>query len=86
VTLVVRRGLEDRTLVPQSGIRPMTSCDLDSSVPDWIIEHPATFIVFQELGIDYGCEGKSLAYACRQQGIDPKVVLAQLRRCIEGAS
>jgi len=26
----------------------MTSCDLDTSVPDWIIEHPETLVVFRE--------------------------------------
>ena len=30
----------------------MTSCDRNTSVPDWIIEHPETLTVFQELGID----------------------------------
>jgi len=40
---------------------PMDECDLDTSVPDWIIEHPETLATFQELGIDYGCGGKSLA-------------------------
>jgi len=61
----------------------MTSCDLDTSVPDWIIEHPETLAVFQALGIDYSCGGKSLAYACRQQGLDAKAVLAKLCRCLD---
>lgn len=56
----------------------MTDCDLDTSVPDWIIEHPATTAVFRELGIDDSCGGKSLAYACRQRGLDPQTVLARL--------
>lgn len=60
----------------------MTMCDLDTSVPEWVIDHPATLAVFNELEIDYGCGGKSLAYACRQKGLDPKEVLAQLLHCI----
>ena len=56
----------------------MTSCDLDTSVPDWIIEHHETLAVFQELGIDYSCGGKSLAYACRERGLDAEAVLAKL--------
>lgn len=58
----------------------MTSCDLDTSVPDWIIEHPDTLAVFQELGIDYSCGGKSLAYACGRRGLDAAAVLAMLLR------
>jgi iron-sulfur cluster repair protein YtfE (RIC family) len=41
----------------------VTPCDLDTSVPDWVIEHPDTLTVFQQLGIDYCCGGKSLGYA-----------------------
>lgn len=58
-------------------------CDLDTPVPDWVIEHPATLAVFQELEIDYCCGGKSLAYACRQQGIDAQAIFAKLLRCID---
>ena len=53
-------------------------CDLDTSVPDWVIDYPETLTVFQELGIDYCCGGKSLGFACRQQGLDAKTVLAKL--------
>ena len=53
----------------------MTECTLDSSVPDWVIEHPVTLAVFQALGIDYCCGGKSLAFACREQGHEPATVL-----------
>lgn len=60
----------------------MTSCDLDTSVPDWIIEHPKTLAVFRELGTDYCCGGKSLAYACQEQGLDGQVVLSRLHRCL----
>jgi regulator of cell morphogenesis and NO signaling len=30
----------------------MISCDLDTPVPDWVVEHPQSLAVFQELGID----------------------------------
>lgn len=43
----------------------MIDYDLDTSVANWIIEHPETLVVFQELGIDYYSRGgKSLKYAC----------------------
>jgi iron-sulfur cluster repair protein YtfE (RIC family) len=58
----------------------MTSCDLDTSVPDWVIEHPETLAVFQDWGIDYSCGGKSLGYACRERGLDAEVILATLFR------
>jgi iron-sulfur cluster repair protein YtfE (RIC family) len=64
----------------------MTKCDLDTSVPDWVIEHPETLAKLQELGIDYSCGGKSLAYACRQQGLDPQVVLKKLIDCLDAES
>lgn len=60
----------------------MTSCDLDTSVTDWVIEHPEVLAVFQEWGIDYSCGGKSLAYACRERGLDAEAVLATLLGCV----
>ncbi|MCC9604980.1 DUF542 domain-containing protein [Blastopirellula sp. JC732] len=61
---------------------PEADCDLDTSVPDWIIDHPETLCVFEEFGIDYSCGGKSLGYACDQQGIDKQLVLTALRQKI----
>jgi iron-sulfur cluster repair protein YtfE (RIC family) len=60
----------------------MSDCDLDSSVPDWVIEHPETLVVFQELGIDTSCGGKSLGYACHQQGLDEEAILKRLFGCL----
>lgn len=60
----------------------MGECDLDTSVPDWIIEHPASLAIFQECGIYYSCGGKSLAYACQQQGLDAQIVLKKLLDCL----
>jgi iron-sulfur cluster repair protein YtfE (RIC family) len=67
---------------PSTRLGRMSECDLDTSVPDWVIEHPATLAVFQECGIDYCCGGKSLAYACRHQGLDEQVVLEKLLGCL----
>jgi iron-sulfur cluster repair protein YtfE (RIC family) len=61
---------------------PETLCDLDTSVPDWIIDHPDTLSVFREFGIDDSCGGKSLGYVCDQQGIDGRLVLKTLRQKI----
>ena len=60
----------------------MTSCDLDTLVPDWIIDHPETLAVFQKLGIDYSCGGRSLVYACRERGLDAAMVLKELHHCL----
>lgn len=57
-------------------------CDLDTSIPDWIIEHPETTAVFGELGLDISCAGKSLTYMCHQQGLSPTAVLARLQAVI----
>jgi regulator of cell morphogenesis and NO signaling len=63
----------------------MNECDLDTPVPDWVIEHPETLAVFQEFGIDYCCGGKSLRFACRQQGLDAEAVLAKLLGCLNAS-
>ncbi|WP_165248396.1 DUF542 domain-containing protein [Paludisphaera soli] len=62
----------------------MTECDLDDTVPDWLIEHPETLAVFQELGVDQHCGGKSLEYASLEAGLDPEAVLARLRSLLGG--
>ncbi len=58
-------------------------CDLDTSLPEWVIDHPESESVFDELRIDTTCEGKSLAYVCRQHGLDPKAVMQRLSRVID---
>jgi iron-sulfur cluster repair protein YtfE (RIC family) len=63
----------------------MSECDLNTSVPDWVIEHPETLALFQELGIDYCCGGKSLGFACRRRGLDAEAVLAKLLSCLNGS-
>lgn len=58
-------------------------CDLSMSIPDWIIDHPETATVFNELGLDVSCGGKSLEYVVTQKGLQPDRVLAALCRKIE---
>jgi regulator of cell morphogenesis and NO signaling len=58
-------------------------CDLDTSIPDWIIEHPETTAVFNEFELDISCAGKSLRYVCHQRGLDPPTVLQRLQAVIE---
>jgi regulator of cell morphogenesis and NO signaling len=53
--------------------------DGDSSLPDWLIDVPASAAVFAQYGLDTSCGGKSLDYVCRQAGLDPEQVLAELR-------
>ncbi len=62
----------------------MTDCSLETSVPDWIIDHPETLLVFQDLGIDYSCGGKSLEFVCQEQGLEEQFVLSKLREVIDG--
>lgn len=57
----------------------MVNIDLESSVPDWLIEYPDLLPLFEELGIDYSCRGKSLEIPCPERGLDPYVVVARLR-------
>ncbi|WP_236622144.1 DUF542 domain-containing protein [Novipirellula maiorica] len=53
-----------------------------TSIPEWIIEHPETTGVFQELGLDTSCAGKSLQYVCHHHGLSPQAVLARLHQVI----
>lgn len=58
------------------------NCDLISSIPDWIIEHPETVAVFERLGLDCSCGGKSLEYLCIKQDLSPGSVLRELEQAI----
>jgi regulator of cell morphogenesis and NO signaling len=64
---------EDQTIA-------MSNDSLETSIVDWVIDHPESIAVFQKHGIDYCCAGKSLEYACRQAGVEPEFVLVELRR------
>ncbi len=58
------------------------NCDLDNCIPDWIIEHPETLRVFNDLGLDTSCAGKSLHYVCIHHGLSPQEVLQRLWQAI----
>lgn len=62
---------------------PVDDVDLETSVADWAIERPEAAGVFEQLGIDYSCAGKSLRYACRERGLDPQDVLRHLDRAAQ---
>ena len=52
---------------------------LQTTVGQWVVEHPSRARVFEKFGIDYCCGGKKpLADACSQKGIDPETVLSEL--------
>lgn len=59
------------------------TCDLQSSVPDWMIDYPALQPLFDDLGLDASCGGRSLEYECRRRGHDPDRVLQLIRRRLE---
>lgn len=59
------------------------TCQLDSTVPDWISDHPETQSVFESFSIDCSCGGKSLGYLCDQRGLDRQTVLTAVRRKVK---
>jgi hypothetical protein len=67
------------------GPSEMSECDLNMPIPDWVIEHPETLAVFQELEIDYCFGAKSLGFTCRHQGLDAEAVLAEVLSCLNGS-
>jgi iron-sulfur cluster repair protein YtfE (RIC family) len=60
-------------------------CTLDSSVVDWLIDYPASQPVFDDLALDCCCAGRSLADACRRQGLDPAAVHERVLAAIRAA-
>lgn len=64
----------------------MTDHDRDTSVPDWLIDHPEILPVLRELGIDYSCGGKSLEYACNEQRLNVNSVVSALRTAIAAST
>ncbi|MGB7327527.1 MAG: hypothetical protein WBD31_21805 [Rubripirellula sp.] len=64
------------------GYNAKMNCDLDTSIPDWIVEHPETSRVFSELELDTSCAGKSLGYVCIHQGLSTQEVLQRLSEVI----
>ncbi|MCM2369686.1 hypothetical protein [Aporhodopirellula aestuarii] len=58
------------------------NCNLETTIPDWIIEHPETTGVFNEFNLDISCAGKSLQYVCLQHGLNPAEMLLRVRTVI----
>ena len=59
------------------------TCDLDNTLPEWLMQHPETEQTLIELGLDPTCGGKSLEYQCRQNDFDPYAVLRRLQKVIQ---
>lgn len=54
---------------------------VETTVSDLVVERPSRSRVFEELGIDYCCEGgMPSAEACVGAGLDPGAVIAELER------
>ena len=62
----------------------LRDCDLDTAVPDWLIEHPGLLGLFETLSLEYSCGGKSLGTACREAGLEPREVMELIRTEVEG--
>lgn len=61
----------------------MPTLDANSTVAEWVCEHPQTARVFEELQIDYCCGGDTaLADACEKQQLDAEAVVARLRDAV----
>lgn len=60
----------------------MEDCDADTSVPDWLIDHPECESVMRRFGLDASCGGQSLATACRRRGCSVAIVLSELQRVL----
>ena len=57
----------------------MTALDIHAQVGQVVAERPARSRVFEHHGIDYCCGGKvTLEDVCRNKGIDPATVIAEL--------
>lgn len=51
-----------------------------STVGEWIAQHPQWSVVFEQLGIDYCCGGKKpLDVACKQRGLDAETLATTLQ-------
>lgn len=57
----------------------MSAIDPERTVADLVVERPGRARVFEQLGIDYCCGGRSsLAAVCAERGLDPATVTAML--------
>ena len=60
----------------------MLQLTIDDPVVDWAIEHAESIPVFEKHRIDYCCGGKSLAWVCKQRGLDLQMVLTEIKEAI----
>jgi regulator of cell morphogenesis and NO signaling len=64
----------------------VTALDVNTSVGQWVAQHPATSRIFEASGIDYCCGGnKPLAQACADRKIDPRELLSRLEQATTSA-
>ena len=64
----------------------MAQLDVNTTVGDWVAQHPRTSRVFERLRIDYCCGGGTpVEQACWDRRLDPQEVLAGLQQAIESA-
>ncbi|MDC0935671.1 iron-sulfur cluster repair di-iron protein [Pirellulales bacterium] len=58
--------------------------NINTTVGDWVTEHPQTSRVFESLQLDYCCGGdKPLAQACLEKELDPQQVIAKLEALLQ---
>jgi regulator of cell morphogenesis and NO signaling len=64
----------------------MNQLNLNSTVGQWVAEHPQTSRVFEDVRLDYCCGGgKPLEQACRDRHLNPQEILARLHEAVETA-
>lgn len=62
----------------------MSRLNANSTVAEWVCEHPQTARVFEDLRIDYCCGGSiALADACAEKQLDAEEVVAQLTGSVD---
>ena len=64
----------------------MNEIDLDASVPDLVVDHPQLLRLFQELGVEFTCGGKSLRTACLARDLNPAIVASRCEELLRDAS
>lgn len=61
----------------------MTQLSLETTVGNWVAQHPQVSRVFESLQIDYCCGGsKSLQQACWERQLDPQQVVQDLEHAV----
>ena len=60
----------------------MNGIELEASVPELVIDHPRLLRLFQELGVEFTCGGKSLRNACLERGLNPIAVAEECQKLL----